>query len=89
VAPSEVPTALSTLAQDATVASYSPDPLGNEVVSRSVVAAAVIESAVWHQATRWQRLRWRLDPRQLVRVNRDDGGWQAHDPDRQPRRVPR
>jgi transglutaminase-like putative cysteine protease len=89
VATSEVRPALSTLARDATVASYSEVTLPNEVVSRSVVAAAVIESAVWHQATRWQRLRWRLDPRQLVRVNRDDGGWQAHDPDRQPRRVPR
>ena len=83
-APSEVPTALSTLAHDASVASYSPVPLGNEVVSRSVVAAAVIEGAVWRQATRWQRLRWRLDPRQLIRVNRHDGGWQGHGPDRRP-----
>jgi transglutaminase-like putative cysteine protease len=89
VAPSEVPTALSTLAQDASVASYSPYPLGNDVVSRSVVAAAVIEGAVWGQATRWRRLRWRVDPRQLIRVNRDSGGWQAHDPDREPRHARR
>ncbi|TMM10759.1 MAG: transglutaminase domain-containing protein [Actinobacteria bacterium] len=82
VAPSEVPPALSTLAQDASVASYAAGPLGTEVVSRSVVAAAVIEGAVWNRATRWQRLRWRLDPRQLFRASRHDGGWNGRDPER-------
>jgi transglutaminase-like putative cysteine protease len=91
VSPSDVPGALSTLARDASVASYSPGPLHNDVVSRSVVAAAVIEGAVWRQATPWQRLRWRLDPRQLIRVNRRDGagGWQGHDPEQRPRHTPR
>jgi hypothetical protein len=75
VATSEVRPALSTLARDATVASYSEVTLPNEVVSRSVVAAAVIEGAVWNRATRWQRVRWRLDPRQLIRSSRrGDGG---------------
>jgi hypothetical protein len=50
------------------------------------VAAAVIEGAVWKRATRWQRLRWRLDPRQLIRLGRRDGGWNSRDPDRRPGR---
>jgi hypothetical protein len=74
VATSEVRPALSTLARDATLASYSEIQLPNEVVSRSVVAAAVIEGAVWKRATRWQRLRWRLDPRQLIRSGRRRDG---------------
>jgi hypothetical protein len=74
VATSQVRPALSTLARDATLASYSEVPPAEEVVSRSVVAAAVIEGAVWQRATRWQRLRWRLDPRQLVRSGRRNEG---------------
>jgi hypothetical protein len=87
--PSEVPPVLSTLAQDASVASYAAGPLNTEVVSRSVVAAAVIEGAIWKRATRWQRLRWRIDPRQLIRLSGRDGGWNRRDPDRRPGRRPR
>jgi hypothetical protein len=89
VAPTEVAPALSTLARDASVASYAEGAPDTEVVTRSVVAAAVIEGAVWKRATRWQRLRWRLDPRQLIPVSRRDGKWDGHDPDRRPGRRAR
>ncbi len=80
--PTEVAPELSSLARDASVASYAAGPPDAEVVNRSVVAAAVIEGTVWKRATRWQRLRWRLDPRQLIRINGRDGRQDGADPDR-------
>jgi transglutaminase-like putative cysteine protease len=58
--------AMTALAAQTAVASYSGGALPAEAVARSMAAAAVVESAVQQQAGWRQRLLWRLDPRPLV-----------------------
>ena len=59
--------ALSTLAQDASTASYAGDALPPAVAERAVMSAEEVQEWIRSRATRAERLRWIVDPRSLWR----------------------
>ena len=61
----EAAAAMSSLAQQAAVASYSDGALPTETVARAITAAGAIEAAVAKKAG-WRRLLWWVDPRPLA-----------------------
>lgn len=61
----EAAAAMSALAQQAAVASYSSGSLPTETVARSISAAAAVEAAVARKVG-WKRWLWWVDPRPLA-----------------------
>jgi transglutaminase-like putative cysteine protease len=66
VAGDEAGVAMRELAQQTSVASYSPGSLPAETVARAIAAAATVEAAVSSRAGRRRRLFWLVDPRPLL-----------------------